>query len=124
MRFDIITIFPKAFAAIEQSIIGKAELSGYIDINIVDLRDYTCDKRRTVDDKPYGGGPGMLMKPEPVFKAVESLKSENSKVVLTSPAGRLFKQSTAEDFCRFEHIILICGHYEGVDHRIAEGIVD
>ena len=93
-------------------------------INTVDLRDFTHDNHRTVDDKPYGGGAGMLMKPEPLFEAVESLKTEKTKVLLTSPCGEPFSQKMAHELAKEEHLIVICGHYEGVDERVRQVLVD
>jgi tRNA (guanine37-N1)-methyltransferase len=125
LRFDIITIFPEYFdSPFKTSVIGKAVGRKIIEINIVNLRDFTTDRHKTVDDKPYGGGPGMLMKAEPIFKAVESLKTERSKVVLLSASGRSFKQEIAREFAAEKHIILICGHYEGVDDRVRSGLAD
>lgn len=124
MRVDIITIFPEVFSPVlNESVIGRAQTSGLVEINTIDLRDFTNDPRRSVDDKPYGGGPGMLMKPEPIFAAVEKLKQQDSKIVLTSPQGRCFNQKTAEKLSCETHLIMICGHYEGVDERVRK-IVD
>lgn len=124
LRIDIITLFPDMFAPLSESIIGRARKQGLIEINLVNLRDYTHDRRGTVDDVPYGGGPGMLMKPEPLFEAVEALRTPESLVVLTGPRGKRFDQTTARDLTRQSHIILICGHYEGVDERVREGLTD
>jgi len=95
-----------------------------VEINAVDLRDFTHDNHKTVDDKPYGGGAGMLMKPEPLFEAVESLKSSKAKVLLTSPSGEPFTQKMAHELANEEHLIVICGHYEGVDERVRQVLVD
>ncbi len=125
MRFDIITIFPEYFdSPFKTSIIGRAVKKKLIEINFVNPRDFTLDKHRTVDDTPYGGGPGMLMKVEPVFKAVESVKSESSKTILLSASGKLFTQNDAKALSRENKLILICGHYEGVDERVAQGLAD
>lgn len=97
---------------------------GIVRINTVDLRDFTHDNHKTVDDKPYGGGAGMLMKPEPLFEAVESLKSSKAKVLLTSPSGEPFTQKMAHELANEEHLIVICGHYEGVDERVRQVLVD
>ena len=97
---------------------------GIVEINTVDLRDFTHDNHKTVDDKPYGGGAGMLMKPEPLFEAVESLKSSKAKVLLTSPSGEPFTQKMAHELANEEHLIVICGHYEGVDERVRQVLVD
>lgn len=124
MRIDIITLFPDMFAPLSESIIGRARKQGLIEINLVNLRDYTHDRRGTVDDVPYGGGPGMLMKPEPLFEAVEALRTPESLVVLTGPRGKRFDQTMARELTHESHIILICGHYEGVDERVREGLTD
>ena len=125
LKVDIITLFPDIFfGPFSESIVARAIKNGKIEINAVDLRDFTTDKRRTVDDRPYGGGPGMLMQPEPIFKAVESLKTESSTVILMSPQGKPFRQSIAEDLSEEEHLIIICGHYEGVDERVRDALVD
>lgn len=124
LRIDIITLFPDMFAPLSESIIGRARKQGLIEINLVNLRDYTHDRRGTVDDVPYGGGPGMLMKPEPLFEAVEALRTPESLVVLTGPRGKRFDQKMARELTHESHIILICGHYEGVDERVREGLTD
>lgn len=124
LRIDIITLFPEIFAPLNESIIGRARKQGLVEINVVNLRDYTHDRRGTVDDVPYGGGPGMLMKPEPLFEAVEALRGPGSLVVLTGPRGRRFTQSAARGLTEVPHLIMICGHYEGVDERVREGLTD
>jgi tRNA (guanine37-N1)-methyltransferase len=107
-----------------ESIIGRAIKNGLVEINTVDLRKYANDERKTVDDKPYGGGPGMLLKAEVVFAAVEDLKTEKSLVILTSPQGQSFKQETANELKTYEHLIFVCGHYEGVDERVRTELID
>jgi len=107
-----------------ESIIGRAIKNGLVEINTVDLRKYANDERKTVDDKPYGGGPGMLLKTEVVFAAVEDLKTEKSLVILTSPQGQSFKQETANELKTYEHLIFVCGHYEGVDERVRTELID
>ncbi len=124
LRIDIITLFPEIFAPLNESIIGRARKQGLVEINIVNLRDYTHDRRGTVDDVPYGGGPGMLMKPEPLFEAVEALREPGSLVVLTGPRGKRFTQSAARELTGVSHMIMICGHYEGVDERVRDGLTD
>jgi len=125
LRFDIITLFPDIFfGPLNESIIGRARKNGLVEINAVNLRDFAHDERGTVDDSPYGGGPGMLMKPEPIFEAVESLRRANSLVLMTSPRGKRFDQPTARKLSGVEHIIMICGHYEGVDERVRSELVD
>ena len=98
--------------------------NGIVEINAVNLRDFTHDRHQTVDDKPFGGGPGMLMKPEPLFEAVEALRKENSKVILTGPRGVRFHQKLAKELADEAHLIIICGHYEGVDERVREHLAD
>jgi len=131
MRIDILTLFPSMFSPLEESIIGKAKDKGIIDIAVTDVRSFAKDRHKTADDTPCGGGAGMVMKPELVFEAVEHVKSkinpksqvQKEKVILLSPAGKTFNQQVAKDLAKYEHLILICGHYEGVDERIKE-IVD
>ncbi|MGC9001433.1 MAG: tRNA (guanosine(37)-N1)-methyltransferase TrmD [Dictyoglomus sp.] len=119
LRIDIVTIFPEMFKGpFEVSILKKAQDKGLVEIKVYNLRDFTEDKHRTVDDYPYGGGSGMVMKPEPIFKAVRSLKKEDSEVILLSPSGDLFNQKIAEELSKKNHLILICGRYEGVDERV------
>ena len=125
MRIDIITLFPDIFfGPLGESIIGRAREQKLVEINTVDLRRFAHDARGTVDDKPYGGGPGMLMKVEPVFEAVESLKTDDSLVILTSPQGRRFQQKDARELAGMKHIIIVCGHYEGIDERIRTALID
>ncbi|MCK4981945.1 MAG: tRNA (guanosine(37)-N1)-methyltransferase TrmD [Victivallaceae bacterium] len=125
MQIDIITLFPDIFfGPLAESIIGRAVKSGLVKINTVNLRDYTHDERGTVDDKPYGGGPGMLLKAEPLFEAIEDLKTEKSLVILTSPQGQSFDQQTASELKTYEHLIFVCGHYEGVDERVRATLID
>jgi tRNA (guanine37-N1)-methyltransferase len=125
IRLDIITIFPAMFnGPITESILKRAQEKGIVKINLVDLRDFTHDRHRTVDDRPYGGGAGMLMKPEPMFEAVEKLRTPQSRVVLLSPQGERFGQQHAVALAQEQHVIFICGHYEGVDERIRIGLVD
>jgi len=119
LRIDIVTIFPEMFKGpFDVSILKKAQDKGLVEIKVYNLRDFTEDKHRTVDDYPYGGGSGMVMKPEPIFKAVRSLKKEDSEVILLSPSGDLFNQKIAEELSKKNHLILICGRYEGVDERV------
>jgi tRNA (guanine37-N1)-methyltransferase len=118
-------LFPEIFfGPFDESIIGRAREQELIEINTINLRDFAPDARGTVDDKPYGGGPGMLMKPEIIFAAVESVKKEDSLVILTSPQGEPFKQKTAVELSAREHLIFVCGHYEGVDERVREALID
>jgi len=126
MRFEIVTIFPEIFRGpFDFGIVKRAAAAGLIEIAIHDLRDYTTDRHRQVDDRPFGGGAGMVMKPEPLFRAIEDLTgAEPAKVVLLSPQGRLFDQEVAVELSRLERLILICGRYEGVDERVTENMVD
>src|SRR5499433_2435571 len=132
MRFDLLTIFPEFFAGpFDFGIIKRARQQGIIEIVIHDLRSFTFDKHHVVDDRPFGGGDGMVLKPEPIFAAVDSLVGANrrreipksSRVVLLSPQGKTFNQSLAADFADCEQLVLICGRYEGVDERVAEALV-
>ena len=98
--------------------------NGIVEINAVNLRDYTHDRHQTVDDKPFGGGPGMLMKPEPLFEAVEALRKDDTKVILTGPRGEQFSQKIASELVQESHLVIVCGHYEGVDERVRKHLVD
>ncbi len=125
MRIDIVTIFPEiARGPLSASIMGRAVASGLVQIHFHDLRDYTIDRHRHVDDIPYGGGPGMVMKPEPFFAAVSDLRTEKSRVIFLTPQGAPFRQAKAAELSGDEHLIFLCGHYEGVDHRVIEALVD
>jgi tRNA (guanine37-N1)-methyltransferase len=126
MRFDIITIFPEIFRGVfEFGIIRRAVDAGLVGITIHDLRDYTHDRHRQTDDRPFGGGAGMVMKPEPLFRAVEAITSGQGEanIILLSPQGRLFDQHVAERLSRSKRMVLICGRYEGVDERVVEHLV-
>ncbi|MCD6261571.1 MAG: tRNA (guanosine(37)-N1)-methyltransferase TrmD [Deltaproteobacteria bacterium] len=127
MRFDILTIFPGLFSSfLSHGILGRSIERGLIDIRLVNIRDFTDDPHRSTDDKPYGGGAGMVMTPGPVFRALDAVKreSENSSVILLSPQGKRFDQSLAWKLAGFDQLILICGRYEGVDERIRLGYAD
>jgi tRNA (guanine37-N1)-methyltransferase len=127
LRFDVITIFPEIFRGVfDFGIIRRAVESGIIEVRIHDLREYTHDRHRQVDDRPFGGGAGMVMKPEPLFRAVEAIThgADNAFTVLLSPQGRLFNQRVAEEFSLRSQIVLICGRYEGVDERVVEHLID
>ncbi len=128
MRIDIITLFPSMFRGpFDESIIKRARKKGILEINLHNLRDFTGDRHRTVDDLPYGGGAGMVMKPEPLFRAVEKVKEEKRsswKVILLSPQGQPFAQEKAKELAQEEGLIFICGHYEGVDERVREHLID
>jgi tRNA (guanine37-N1)-methyltransferase len=124
MRFDIITIFPELFRSVfSGGIVKKALENGVIQVKVHDLRDYTLDKHRQVDDRPFGGSQGMVLKPEPIFAAVEKIKTgKSTPVILLSPQGRKFNFSLAEKLAQFSEIILICGRYEGVDERVIQNL--
>lgn len=122
MRIDAISIFPEYFQALDISLLGKAREKGLLDFAAHDLREFTTDKHRTVDDTPYGGGAGMLMKPEPWGQALDKVLSdgETATVIFTSPAGEVFKQSIAHELSEREHLVFACGRYEGIDQRVVE----
>jgi tRNA (guanine37-N1)-methyltransferase len=127
MIFDVITIFPGFFSSIlEHGLLKRALRGGHVQIHLHDLRDYADDRHHTVDDRPFGGGPGMIFKPEPLFRAVEALKKGSAEasfpIVLLSPQGRLLKQAVTEELAQEARVVLICGRYEGVDERIAESL--
>ena len=125
MKIDVLTLFPGMFVGpLDESIVRRARDQGRLDLRIHDLRDYTHDRHRTVDDRPFGGGPGMLLKPEPIFEAVEQLRGEGARVILTSPAGRVFNQAVARELAAVPHLLILCGSYEGVDERVIETLVD
>lgn len=125
MKIHILTLFPDMFAGpFAESIIGRAVEQGLVSININNIRDYTWDKHHVVDDSPYGGGPGMVLKPEPLFEAVEAVRGESDMpVILLTPQGRLFGQRVAAELAGRDELILICGHYEGVDERVRQHLV-
>ena len=125
MKIDVLTLFPAMFAGpLDESIIKRAREAGRLDLAIYNLRDYAHDRHKTVDDRPFGGGPGMLLKPEPIFEAVESLAREGTRVILLSPAGRKFSQAIAGELAAVEHLLLVSGHYEGFDERVREQLAD
>ena len=125
LQIDIVTIFPRMLDSIlGESILKRAQEAGLVQIRCVNLRDFATGAHLTTDDRPYGGGPGMVMKPEPVFKAVDALRRPESKVILMTPQGEPFKQATAMALSQEAHLIFLCGHYEGVDERIREALAD
>jgi tRNA (guanine37-N1)-methyltransferase len=125
MKVDVLTLFPAMFAGpLDESIVQRARKNGALELAIHNLRDYTHDRHKTVDDRPFGGGPGMLLKPEPIFEAVESLAREKTRVILLSPAGRKFNQAIARELVQHEHLLFVCGSYEGFDERIREHLAD
>ena len=129
MRIDILTIFPRMFVPIlNESIIKRAQAKARVRFFVHNLRDFSPDKHRKVDDRPFGGSPGMVMRPEPIFNAVKNIKSEvghqNSRVIFLSPQGKLLNQNLAKKLSKYKHLILICGHYEGVDERVRRFLVN
>lgn len=125
MKFDILTLFPEMFEPIKHSIIARAEKQGVIEINLINIRDFSKDKHKKVDDTIYGGGAGMLIKPDVVYDAYNSVKSEKSKVLYLTPQGKRLCQSKVEKLAKNEeHLILLCGHYEGIDQRVIDKIID
>ena len=124
MIFSILTLFPEMFDSIKYSIIGKAVEKNLIEINTINIRDFSKDKHKKVDDTVYGGGAGMLMKPDVVYDAYNAVKTEKSKVIYLTPQGNVLCQSKVESLAKEEHLILLCGHYEGIDQRVIDKIVD
>ena len=125
MRIDIITLFPEICRApLSESIMKRARENGALELHIHDLRDWTTDKHHVVDDAPFGGGQGMVMKAEPIFAAVESLRQAHSLTVLMTPQGKRFDQNLADRMAKEQHLIVLCGHYEGIDHRVVEHLAD
>lgn len=125
MKIDILTLFPEVFPGpLGSSIVGRAVKKGLVEINALDTRSKARDARGTVDDKPYGGGPGMLMMAEPLVDAIEEIKTEDTVVILTSPRGKVFNQQIARELSNKKHLVIVCGHYEGVDQRVIDLAVD
>jgi len=122
MRIDIITIFPEFFSVLDVSLLGKARASGLLELGVHDLRDFTHDRHRTVDDTPYGGGAGMVMKPEPWGEAFDGILQSDSVVVFPSPAGERFTQATARELAGTSHLVFGCGRYEGIDQRVVDNV--
>ncbi|MCC7105768.1 MAG: tRNA (guanosine(37)-N1)-methyltransferase TrmD [Chloroflexi bacterium] len=125
MRIDLLTLFPSMFhGPFDESIVRRAVDSGALEVRLVDIRAFSIDRHRTVDDTPYGGGPGMVLKAPPVFAAVESVRDQAARVVLLTPQGRPFSQAVAQEYAQVPHLVLVCGHYEGFDERIRTHLVD
>jgi tRNA (guanine37-N1)-methyltransferase len=123
VRIDIFTLFPAIFETpLRESLLGRAVAAGVLDIRVHDIRDQTTDPHHQVDDEPFGGGPGMVMKPEPIFNAVESLGPDRGRTIVLSPAGRRFDQGLARELVGEPRLVLICGRYEGIDERVVEGL--
>lgn len=124
MKFDVLTLFPDMFKSLEESVIGKAIEKKLIEINLINIRDFSKDKHKKVDDTPYGGGAGMVMKPDVVYDAYLSVKDEKAKVIYLTPQGNVLNQEKVKQLSKNEHLILLCGHYEGIDQRVLDEIVD
>lgn len=124
MKFDVLTLFPEMFEPLRQSIIGKATEKKRIDLNFINIRDFSKDKHKKVDDTPYGGGAGMVMRPDVVYEAYQSVKEEKAKVIYMSPQGKTLNQQMIEDLSKESHLIILCGHYEGIDQRVLDEMVE
>ena len=125
MKIDVLTLFPAMFTGpLDESIVKRARAAGLLDLKVHNLRDWTHDRHKTVDDRPFGGGPGMLLKPEPLFEAIEGLKREKTRVILLSPVGRQFNQAFARELAQQDDLLLVTGHYEGFDERVRERLAD
>ena len=124
MKFDVLTLFPEMFEPIKHSILERASKNNLININLVNIRDFSNDKHGHVDDTPYGGGAGMVMKPDVVYEAYKSIKDKDARVIYLSPKGKVLNQEKAKQLATEKHLILLCGHYEGIDQRVLDKIVD
>ena len=124
MKFDVLTLFPEMFDLLNYSILGKAKEKNLIDVNLINIRDLSKDKHKKVDDTPYGGGAGMVIRPDVVYDAYKSVKNEDAKVIYMSPQGNILNQKKVEDLSKNKHLIILCGHYEGIDQRVLDKIVD
>ena len=124
MQFDVLTLFPEMFDILDESIIGRAKEKGLINVNLINIRDFSKNKHKKVDDSPYGGGAGMVMMPDVVYDAYKSLNSKDAKVIYMSPQGQKLNQKKVVELSKEKHIILLCGHYEGIDQRVIDEIVD
>ncbi len=125
MKIDVLTLFPEFFSNLSNwSIIGRAINDEILQINYTDIRDFSNNKHRKVDDYPFGGGPGMVMTPEPIYGAINSVKKDNSKIIYLSPQGKKLNQEIINNLSKEEHLVLLCGHYEGIDNRIIENYID
>ena len=124
MKFNVLTLFPEMFSSLDESIIGRSKEKGLIDINLINIRDFSKNKHKKVDDTPYGGGAGMVMEPTVVYDAFKSIKDKKTKVIYLSPQGKTLNQQKVQDLAKEENITLLCGHYEGIDQRVIDTIVD
>ena len=124
MKFDVLTLFPEMFDTLNQSIIGRAIEKDLININLVNIRDFSKDKHKNVDDTPYGGGAGMVIRPDVVYDSFQSVKADGAKVIYMSPQGKVLDQKKVVELSKEKHLILLCGHYEGIDQRVLDEIVD
>ena len=124
MKFYVLTLFPEMFETLNQSILGKAQEKNLIDINLINIRDFSKDKHKKVDDTPYGGGAGMVMKADIVYDAYQSVKTPKTKLIYLTPQGKTLNQKKVEELSKEEHLVLLCGHYEGIDQRVIDKIVD
>lgn len=124
MKFDVLTLFPEMFEVLNKSIIGKAKEKGLINVNLINIRDFSKNKHKKVDDTPYGGGAGMVLMPDVVYDAYKSVEDKEARVIYMSPQGKKLDQNKVEELSKQEHLILLCGHYEGIDQRVIDKIVD
>ena len=124
MKFDVLTLFPEMFEPVKQSILGRAIEKNLIDINLINIRDFSKDKHKKVDDTPYGGGAGMVIRADVVYDAYKSINDEKAKVIYMSPQGKVLDQSKVKALSKEQHLVLLCGHYEGIDQRALDEIVD
>lgn len=123
MIIDVLTLFPQMYDSLNTSILGRAIEEKHLDINYTDIRDFSNNKHNKVDDYPFGGGPGMVMKPEPIYRAIKSVEKKNSRIIYLSPKGKVYDQSLANELAKEDHIILLCGHYEGIDQRVIDNCI-
>lgn len=124
MKFSVLTLFPEMFSILNESIIGRAKENKLIDIELINIRDFSKNKHKKVDDTPYGGGAGMVIMPDVIYDAYKSIKDKKAKVIYLSPQGKVLNQSKVQELSKEEHLILLCGHYEGIDQRVIDEIVD
>lgn len=124
MRIDVLTLFPEMFSSLKHSVIGKALNKGLFELRLTNIRDFAKNKHKQVDDYPYSGGEGMVMMPQPLYDAIQSVKTDKSHVIYLSPKGKPLTQSKVEELSKINHMVLVCGHYEGIDERIIELCID